>query len=462
MQESYKEPFRNQFHFSPKAGWMNDVNGVWFDEGVYHLTYQAYPYATHWDSMHWGHAVSTDLIHWTQKNPVLIPGVNTAGMAYSGSAVIDRTDTAGFGENSCFLFYTDTARGQCMAYSTDHGETFRDYEHNPVVCLPELAVEGADKTWQRDPKVFWDTATACWYMVVFREKDPIHDHVDHFYTSSDLLHWERIEDFVGDKFWECPDMYALPLDGDVSAMYWVLQSGTSHYYIGHFDGKRFLPIEYPDEYLDYGPDFYAGQTFSNMPDGRTVAMYWLERWNGSTVSTAPWIHAATIPCELKLITTSEGMRVIRYPVQELQTIWRNEHSWSAIIEPEKNPLSHIQADTYDLKMEFDLRNSSVMSICLQLRGKEYQISLIDETLSGSFVRPDTSEEQAYTVSCKGISQRLSLRILGDRDCIEIFINEGRYNYTEEYGFDPENTRLLVFSDARLPCTIQYAEMDSCW
>ncbi len=113
-------------------------------------------------------------------------------------------------------------------------------------------------------------------------------------------------------------------------------------------------------------------------------------------------------------------------------------------------------------MEFDLRNSSVTSICLQLRGKEYQISLIDETLSGSFVRPDTSEEQAYTVSCKGISQRLSLRILGDRDCIEIFINEGRYNYTEEYGFDPENTRLLVFSDARLPCTIQYAEMDSCW
>ena len=458
----YQEPFRNQFHFSPRTGWMNDINGVWFDEGIYHLTYQAYPYATHWDTMHWGHAVSRDLLHWTQKEPVLTPGDNTVGMAYSGSAVIDRDNTAGFGEGACLLFYTDILRGQCLAYSTDHGETFRDYESNPVVLLPALSNNGADKSWQRDPKVFWDGETARWYMVVFREKDPIYDHVDQFYASSDLLHWERIVDFVGDKFWECPDMYSLPLDGDPTNRYWILQSGTTHYYIGRFDGKRFLPVEFPDEYLDYGPDFYAGQTFSNMPDERTIAMYWLDRWNGSTVSTDPWIHAATIPCELKLITTSEGMRVTRYPIEEIQSLWENSRQWTDIVTASHNPLEGIHAVTYDLAIDFEMEESEASILLLVFRGKEYQISLSEETLTANFIRPDNAENQTLTVPCQGISRKLSMRILGDRDCVEIFLNGGRYNYTEEYGFDPDNATLSVSTDSPLPCTIRYAEVKSCW
>lgn len=348
----YQEPHRPQIHFSPPANWMNDPNGMVYYDGEYHLFYQYYPDSTVWGPMHWGHAVSTDMVQWEHLPIALYP--DSLGYIFSGSAVVDSENTSGLGtaENPPLvaIFTHHDAAGaeagrndyqvQSIAYSLDRGRTWTKYENNPVIANPGIIDF-------RDPKVSWHEPTQQWFMI-FAAKDRVR-----IYTSPNLIDWTFTSEFganSGDHggVWECPDLFALPVNGDASQTKWVLLlsinpggpngGSATQYFVGDFDGKTFtLDPEFardvqptstnPDEeqavWLDHGPDNYAGVTFSDVPeeDGRRLFMGWMGNWNyAQVVPTDPWRSAMTLPRTLTLRQTAQGLRVFSTPVEELETL----------------------------------------------------------------------------------------------------------------------------------------------
>ncbi|HEY5706019.1 MAG TPA: glycoside hydrolase family 32 protein [Terrimicrobiaceae bacterium] len=333
--QPYSEPFRPQFHFTPERNWMNDPNGMVYHEGEYHLFYQYNPFGDKWGHMSWGHAVSSDLVHW-EHLPLALPEEGEI-MIYSGSAVVDFANTSGFGREGLppmVAIYTghseetkQTKRveDQRLAYSNDRGRTWTQYSGNPVIDIgsPDF----------RDPKVFWHEATGRWIMVlVLAQEKKVR-----LYASPDLKNWTQLSEFgpAGASrdpiIWECPDLFPLEVDGETK---WVLivninpggPAGGSgcQYFVGDFDGTRFaLDPSYPAEgalWVDYGSDFYAAVTWSNVPksDGRRIVLGWMSNWDYTQdVPTAPWRSAMTVPRSLTLARTSEGLRLAQRPVDEL-------------------------------------------------------------------------------------------------------------------------------------------------
>ena len=322
------EPFRPQFHFSPQRNWMNDPNGMVFYEGEWHLFYQHNPYGDKWGHMSWGHAVSRDLVHW--EHLPLALAEEDGIMIFSGSAVVDWKNTSGFGRKGkppLVAIYTGHREGrqdQRIAFSNDRGRTWTK------VPGPVLDLHMADF---RDPRVFWHEATSRWVMAVAL---PNEKKVS-FYTSPDLKQWKYVGEFgpagaTGGQ-WECPDLFTLPVEG--GGRKWVLivninpggpagGSGTQ-YFIGNFDGKRFVADTGVKEILwaDYGPDFYAGVSWSDVPksDGRRVWLGWMSNWlYAQDVPTSPWRSAMTVPRELMLRRTPGGLRLVQKPVTELKKL----------------------------------------------------------------------------------------------------------------------------------------------
>jgi fructan beta-fructosidase len=316
----YEETFRPAFHFSPEYGWMNDPNGMVYLDGEYHLFFQYNPYGTRWQNMHWGHAVSTDMVSWTYLPTPLAP--DTLGAIFSGSAVIDVNNTAGFGRNAMIAIYTSAGKQQTqsIAYSTNKGRTFTKYEGNPVIANPGIADF-------RDPKVRWHEETQQWIMTLATKQTVT------FYGSQDLKKWNMLSTF-GDGIgshagvWECPDLFPLNYEGKTK---WVLlvsinPGGPNHgsatqYFIGDFDGKNFVAdaLPYP-LWLDYGRDNYAGVTWSNIPksDGRTILMGWMSNWDyANDVPTHYFRSAMTIPRELALQHNGRHLQLTNFPVNEL-------------------------------------------------------------------------------------------------------------------------------------------------
>lgn len=312
---------------------MNDPNGLVYLDGEYHLFYQYNPHGDTWGHMSWGHAVSRDLVHW-QHLPLALaeePGL----MIFSGSAVVDGRNTSGLGGAGapplCALFtghHTERPlQNQHLAYSTDRGRTWRRYARNPVLDIgdPEF----------RDPKVFWHEPTARWIMVVsraVRRQLSLH-------ASPDLKSWTHLSDFgpAGsvEGIWECPDLFPLAVDGDPARERWVLllnvnpgaPAGGSgcQYFVGDFDGRVFRADPVPEGGLwaDYGADFYAAVTWSDLPaeDGRRIAIGWMNNWwYGNQLPTAPWRGAMTVPRELTLRDTPDGPRLCQQPVRELDRL----------------------------------------------------------------------------------------------------------------------------------------------
>lgn len=319
----YDETFRPAFHFSPEYGWMNDPNGMVYLDGEYHLFFQYNPYGTRWQNMHWGHAVSTDMVSWTYLPTPLAP--DTLGAIFSGSAVIDVNNTAGFGRNAMIAIYTSAGKQQTqsIAYSTDKGRTFTKYEGNPVIANPGIADF-------RDPKVRWHEETKQWIMTLATKQTVT------FYGSQDLKKWNMLSTF-GDGIgshagvWECPDLFPLTYEG---ATKWVLlvsinPGGPNHgsatqYFIGDFDGKNFVAdaLPYP-LWLDYGRDNYAGVTWSNIPksDGRTILMGWMSNWDyANDVPSQYFRSAMTVPRELVLKHNGKHLIVANYPVKEVDKL----------------------------------------------------------------------------------------------------------------------------------------------
>ena len=311
------EPFRSVYHHSPAQNWMNDPNGMFYDDAtqLWHLYYQHNPFGTTWGPMHWAHATSTDLIHWEQHPIALAP--DSLGTIFSGSIVIDRNNTAGFGENAIVAIYTQSeicGQHQSIAYSLDGGMTFTKYEGNPV-----LKGDIADF---RDPKVFWDEQTNRWMMILACQQEV------RFYSSINLRDWTYESSFGANYgehsgVWECPDLIQL---GD----HWVLLlninpggpfgGSATQYFVGDWNGKTFTCIDMPEEtkWLDYGKDHYATVTWHNAPNNRVVAIGWMSNWQyANVVPTQAFRSQNTIARDLSLYTDDKGeIRVAVVPSPE--------------------------------------------------------------------------------------------------------------------------------------------------
>jgi len=310
----YREPLRPQFHFSSRRGWNNDPNGLVYHAGEYHLFYQHNPYGWAWGNMHWGHAVSPDLIHWKEL-PVAIYPHRYGDWVFSGSAVVDVENTAGFkqgDEDVIVAAFTSTARGECIAYSRDRGRTFTEYEGNPVV-----------KHRGRDPKVIWYGPGRYWVMAVYDEQGP-RDKPDRgiaFYTSPDLKNWTRRSRISG--YYECPEIFELPVVGRSGEKWWIVYGANGDYSVGTFDGGTFVP-ETDKQKFSYGNCFYASQTFNNIPDsdGRRIQI----AWGRVNMPQMPFNQMMLFPVELTLHATSAGLRLFARPVREIENLHARE--WS--------------------------------------------------------------------------------------------------------------------------------------
>jgi len=300
---AYDEALRPQVHFSPRLGWTNDPNGLYFAEGKYHLFFQHNPAGTVWGNMHWGHAVSTDLLHWTEGSIALYP--DDMGTMFSGSAIIDRKNVTGLGSEdhpAHLLFYTAAGNPftQCMAYSTDGGKTFVKYEKNPVI--PHIA--GAN----RDPKVIWCDELDAYVLALYLDGNTYA-----LFRSDNLTDWSEIQriDLPNDS--ECPDFYPLN-EQESGERYWVLSGASDRYYAGKFAGGQFVPEEYGT--LHDGPNvLYAAQTYSETP-GRRIRFSW-NTWN---IPGMPFNCAMSVPCEMTLARIDGKLRLCANPIGEFASL----------------------------------------------------------------------------------------------------------------------------------------------
>jgi len=426
---NYAEPFRGQFHFSPRGGWMNDVNAPLYYRGQYHLFFQHNPHSLQWETMHWGHAVSPDLVHWTQKPIALEPGVHP-GDLWSGGGVVDTANTSGLkdGTDDPIVVFTGT-NGVRVAYSTDGAATFQSYDNGTPVVTPAGT--------SRDAKVFWHAASGRWVMVVWSDSGG--NGVD-VYTSPNLLAWTHASRFAASWLYECPDLFPLQVDGDPANTKWVLTDADGDYVVGDFTGTAFSTNWSTPQKIDQGVTafdngtFYAGLTFENMPDGRVVQMAWQPSNKGST-----WSGNATFPAELGLRTFSEGVRVTRNPVTELASLRTTSSSWSDLtITPSTDPLAGTTADTYEITARFDLTGATATQFGFRLH--KHADGTTDRT-----VAYDTAAHTLYGKPLAPNGTTVTLRLLVDRGQLEIFGNDGQLSISDNVDFDASSLGVSLFS-----------------
>lgn len=389
----YQELHRPQFHFSPEKMWMNDPNGMVFYKDEYHLFYQHYPDSTVWGPMHWGHAVSKDLVHWQHLPIALYP--DSLGYIFSGSAVVDINNTAGFksGEEAPLvaIFTYHNMNGekagrsdyqtQGIAYSNDRGRTWTKYVGNPVLKNPGI------KDF-RDPKVRWDEAAKLWRMA-FAASDQIL-----FYSAPDLKNWTQTGSFgktAGSHggVWECPDLIQLPIEGTNESKWVLLVSinpggpnagSATQYFVGNFDGNTFVN-ENPDAttlWLDYGADNYAGVTWSNAQE--PIFLGWMSNWlYANVVPTETWRSAMTVPRTLRLRRTPQGLRVVSKPIQELENLRDSSANFAPTAIADELDLSEksgLHSATAELLLEFDLDQTTAETFEIQLLNTKGEFFLI--------------------------------------------------------------------------------------
>ncbi len=392
----YQEKLRPQFHFTSRRGWLNDPNGMVYHQGEYHLFYQHNPYGWSWGNMHWGHAVSPDLVHWKEL-PIALYPAKLGDWAFSGSAVVDAANTSGFktgGEDVLVAAYTSTGRGECIVYSNDRGRTWAEYSGNPVVKHPG-----------RDPRLLWHAPTRQWVMAVYHEAGKTQSIA--FHTSPDLKTWTFQS--VIDGFFECPDLFELPVDGDASKSRWVLSAADGRYVLGSFDGKVFKP-DGGKRTVWFG-SFYAAQTFSNAPEGRRIQIGWAR---GTDFPGMPFNQQMNVPVELDLRTTEDGIRLHAQPVREAEMLRGTKKSWSNLsLPPFQNPLDGVKPDLADLQVSF--RPGSAERLALDVGGAV----LFYDAKKGHLSAGD------LVVPAPPAGGKVLLRVLVDRGSVEVFANGGR-------------------------------------
>lgn len=432
-EQLYKERLRPQFHFTSQRGWLNDPNGLVFYDGEWHLFYQHNPYGVQWGNMHWGHAVSDDLVHWKEL-PIGLYPKEFGDWAFSGSAVVDQNNTSGFGtvqKPALVLAYTSTGRGECIAYSNDRGRSWTEYEGNPVV-----------RHRGRDPKLIWHEPTKRWVMVVYNEGDNRHS-ID-FHSSPDLKSW-AFESRI-DGFYECPDLFPLKADGS-GQLWWVLYGADGKYMLGEFDGKVFKPET--EKLQVWHGNFYAAQTYDNAPERRRVQIGW---GRGIEFPGMPFNQQMTVPVELTLRSTDEGPRMFAWPVPELETLQQAKQSRSNVrIGGSEETL--LTAESQSLDVEAEIEVGSAASVTLVVAGVPVSYEAAEKKLICGDV--DSPLEPVDGI--------LSLRVLVDRGSVEIFGNRGRVAMSVAV-IPPESAlsiRAKADGDASLR-TLVVNEMKSAW
>jgi sucrose-6-phosphate hydrolase SacC (GH32 family) len=418
----YQEPLRPQFHFTARSGWLNDPNGLVFHDGTYHLFFQHNPFGTEWGNMTWGHAVSRDLVRWQQQSNALEP--DRLGTMFSGSAVVDWNNSAGFGGSGApalVLIYTaaggtsEASKGQpftqCLAWSTNNARTVQKYGGNPV--LPNIS-EG-----NRDPKVLWHAPTQRWIMALYvdvpdsnnrdAQGKPKLIQTIQFFASADLKAWTYLSRLDG--FFECPDLFELPVEGAAGVSKWVVFAADGAYVIGGFDGRVFIP-ESSRHTGDWGANFYAAQTYSDIParDGRRILIGWMR---GGTYPGMPFNQQMTFPASLTLRDGPGGLRLCKWPVRELETLRDREASWAHRVVTAATPVNlPMEGELFDLEAEVEPGTSQEFGF--ELRGTWAGYSVADGKLSCLGRTAELAPENG----------RVRLRVLLDRTSIELFGNGG--------------------------------------
>ncbi len=446
----YDEPFRPQFHYSPPQSWMNDPNGLVYFEGEYHLFYQYNPDDVVWGPMHWGHAVSPDLIHWETLPIALYP--DDIGTIFSGSIVIDERNTAGFGASAMVAVYSYNTQSQGVAYSTDRGRTWTKYAGNPII--PALYPDF------RDPKVFWHEESGQWVMVIAAGREA------QFFTSPNLLDWTFASRFAAGHIvatWEVPDIFPLEIEGETK---WVLlvsvgghaPAGGSgiQYFIGEFDGQTFTNDNPPGTTLwfDYGADNYAGTTWSNTPDGKRLYIGWMNNWvYGQSIPTSTWRGAATLPRELRLARTPEGIRLAQTPVEAVQQLRTPLGVWENLTVSDDLPLD-VQGRTLEIIAEIDAGTAERFGLVVQygeIAGTRIVYNAARSQLLIS--RTDTTEagyisgfNPAFGAPITLDENRLRLHIFVDESSVEVFAQDGLVTLTSQTFVDPLADGLALFAN----------------
>jgi levanase/fructan beta-fructosidase len=410
----YKEKNRPQFHFTTRRGWINDPNGLIYYDGEYHLFYQHNPYEREWENMHWGHAVSKDLVHWEELPSALYP--DHLGGMFSGSAVMDYDNTAGYNKGktpAMIAIYTAAGADkqvQCIAYSLDKGRTFTKYEANPVI--DSRHIWNSKDT--RDPKVFWYTPGKHWVMVL-NERDG-----HSIYTSSNLKDWKYESHVTG--FWECPELFELPVDGNPNNTKWVMYGASGTYMLGSFDGKVFTPEKGKYQYTTGA--IYAAQTFTNMPDSRRIQV----GWGRISHPEMPFNGMMLLPTELTLRTTKDGPRLFNLPVKETETLFTPVRDWQNLTSDKANDLLKEFYNTDCLRIKTTIKLSHATDAGFNLFGQRIVgYDMNSNTINGVFYSPEDMT-----------SMELSADIYIDRTSIEVFIDDGAYSYSMERKPDTNN------------------------
>lgn len=473
--------YRPVYHHTPLYGWMNDPNGMIYKDGEYHLYFQYNPYGSKWGNMHWGHSVSTDLIHWNHLKPAIAR--DTLGHIFSGSTVVDKNNTAGYGDNALIALYTSASdehgQIQCMAYSTDDGRTYTKYEKNPVL----LPFDGLKDF--RDPKVFWYEPDKKWVMIVSADKEM------RFYASQNLKDWEYMSAFgkgygAQPNQFECPDFIQLPVDGDKNKMKWVMLvninpgcmfgGSATEYFVGDFDGKEFTCDTKPEtvKWLDYGKDHYAAVCISNTGE-RIISIPWMSNWQYANVTPIRQYRGANgLPRELSLYTKDGQIYVAADVVKEVEALRKDTRSFDPITVKDEYKIDEIVPQTdgaYELEMDitpntsgvagFDLMNAKgeVAKIYLDMKSGKL---VMDRTASGLVAFGEKSEPHAKetddhrkTMSvnyqndfalgtwaplslCEGKTYHLNVFV--DKCSVEIFVDGGRIAMTNlVFPTEPYNT-----------------------
>ena len=458
----YAEAYRPQYHYSPPQQWMNDPNGLVYYDGEYHLFYQYNPYAAHWGPMHWGHAVSQDLVHWDTLPIALFP--DRHGTIFSGSIVVDQDNTSGFGAAGspalvALFTYNDTLaksagredfQTQGLAYSVNRGRDWTPFTGNPVLENPG----NADF---RDPKLFWYAPQQRWIMTL-----AMRDHVA-FYSSADLRHWTHESDFGArsgshEGVWECPDLIELPLGPDGGNKAVLLVSLTpggpnggsaTQYFIGRFDGHQFTADADAGaaagvvRWLDYGPDDYAGSTWTGggAGHGRQLFIGWMSNWAyAEAVPTARWRSAMTLPRELFLAATPRGPELHSRPAAELESLRRRrakigEQGVSQAIDLTQ-PLG-TNTGLLEVLLQLDTQEAGVIELAFSNPLGEKTTFRLDRARLRYEVDRSASGTAKFTAGFASVAwaplpgpgRNLQLRFFLDHASLESFINDGETAFT---------------------------------